>query len=268
MTLINLKPNKPEAYDGTRDYLLVNTWIYNVEQYLNLSQLSSQNVVVSDHNRIAFASSYLKKNAAVWWFNKVNSPESPTTWDSFKNALTAEFIPEDHCRRARNCLRKIRQTSSVEKYLAEFRNVVLMISDMNESEKVDRFLNGLKYQVKVEVMKNGVNSFEECARMAVNVDSAIWGARMSQNGFNTNHSTDRDGTTLMDIGNINSRNSSNASRGRRTRNDKQKGAWFKCHKAGYRPWKCDPSRINNLNISDENRDKEGQSVPSPDSEKE
>lgn len=173
MSSINLKPNKPEAYDGTRDYVTVNTWLYTVEQYLNLAQLSSPNVVINDHNKIALSSSYLKDNDSAWWYHLVKSPNTPSTWESFKSSLILKLVPADHTRRARDKFRKIKQLGSVEKYLSEFRNVILMIGDINEAEKVDRFVDGLKFNVRVEVLKTNSNSFEECARIALNVDSAI-----------------------------------------------------------------------------------------------
>lgn len=39
------------------------------------------------------------------------------------------------------------------KYLAEFRNIVLKISRMHEEERKDRFVEGLKYDVRVAVLK-------------------------------------------------------------------------------------------------------------------
>lgn len=65
---------------------------------------------------------------------------------------------------------------SVAKYLAEFRNIVLTINGMNDEEKADRFKQGLKYNVRVEVLKARVESFEDCAQVALNVDSAMWRA--------------------------------------------------------------------------------------------
>lgn len=145
---------------------------------------------------------------------------------------------------------------------------MLMIDDINESEKVDRFINGLKYFVKVEVLKNSVSSFEECAQMALNIDSAIWRARITNSEFNANRPTDRDGPTPMEIGNMNSMNYSRAARGHRTRKCKQKGACFKCHKAGCRPWKCDPSRVNNIAITDNDLENERNNVVLSDPENE
>lgn len=243
MSSINLKPNKPDTYDGKRDFLTVNAWLYQVEQYLSLIQLGSPDALISDHNQISFASSYLKGNAAVWWFNLINSNSSPTTWALFRESIVNEFVPADHARRARDKLRKIKQTGSVEKYLAEYRNIVLTINDMNDGEKMDRFVEGLKYSVKVEVLKSGCNSFEDCARIALNIDSAIWGAK--RNSFYVASTPHRDGVVPMEIGNLNGAISSKAQREQR-RKDLIKGACFKCHKEGCRPWKCNPTEINNV----------------------
>lgn len=53
----NLEPKKPDPFDGKRDYLPDLTWICTIEQYFNLSQLSSAGAPLSDENKITFASS-------------------------------------------------------------------------------------------------------------------------------------------------------------------------------------------------------------------
>ena len=67
--------------------------------------------------------------------------------------MIAEFVPSDHVRLARDKLRRLRQTSAVSKYLAEFRNLALTNPDMTDGEKLDKFCVGLKYEVRVEVLK-------------------------------------------------------------------------------------------------------------------
>ena len=82
----------------------------------------------------------------------------PMTWEDFKKKVGAEFIPSDHVRRARDKLRRLKHTSSISKYLAEFRNIILTIPDVTDDEKLDRFCSGLKYEIRVEVLKSGVDS--------------------------------------------------------------------------------------------------------------
>ncbi len=65
--------------------------------------------------------------------------------------------------------------NSVSAYLSEFRNTVLTIPGMIEGEQVDRFCQGLKRQVSLEVMKAGVQPINEASRIALNVDSTLFG---------------------------------------------------------------------------------------------
>lgn len=119
-----------------------------------------------------------------------------------------------------------------------------MVGDINKGEKLDRFVDGLKYIVKMEIMKTNCNSFEECARMALNIDSAIWRARRPTGFF----SPDNSGTTTMEIGNVTGSRVTNAQCEQR-RKDLNNGACFKCHKIGCRPWKCASPRVNHVEVN-------------------
>lgn len=131
---------------------------------------------------------------------------------------------------------------------------------------MDRFVDGLKYNVRVEVLKTNCNSFEECARLALNVDSAIWRARRGISGFHYNNNNGNE-PTPMEIGNINSGPSTRAQREQRKK-DLEKGACFKCHKVGCRPWKCRRPKINNVDIDPGKSTDEDNTVYLSDSENE
>lgn len=132
----------------------------------------------------------------------MNSHSTLATLDAFKKQLVAEFIPSDDTRRGKEKLRNLKQETSVEKYLSEFRNAILMIGEMHEGEKIDRFVDGLKYHVRVEVLKSNFPSFEECACMVLNVDSAMWRALKGNPGhFSNNYGSQ---PTHMEIGNVSS----------------------------------------------------------------
>lgn len=71
-------------------------------------------------------------------------------------------MPSDLVRVVRDKLRKLRQVTSVSKYLSEFRNLVLTTLDFIEWEKSKKnFKNELKYNMKIEVLKSPVPAFEE-----------------------------------------------------------------------------------------------------------
>lgn len=141
---INLRPKKPEAFKGRRDFRVVNTRIFDIEQYLALINLNNPNVPIPDENRIRFVSTFLKGSAAIWWINRVSTASTPSSWMEFKRAIIQEFVPAVHGKRARDKLCKMKQTRSVERFRLEFRNLILTIRGMHEDERIDRFLEGLK----------------------------------------------------------------------------------------------------------------------------
>jgi len=140
--MASLKPGKPSPFEGKRDSLTVETWLWQVDVYLNLMQAANPNIAVDDGTRIAFASTLLKGNAANWWFMVVQAGQAPGQWENFKATLRAEFVPQDSERRNRDKLRNLRQTASVAGYLTTFRNLVIGIPGMNEAEKLDCFCCG------------------------------------------------------------------------------------------------------------------------------
>lgn len=97
-------------------------------------------------------------------------------WIEFKSALSAEFVPPDHVGRARDRLHRLKHTSSVSKYLSKFGNETLTIPEMSDWEKLDRFCTGLKYEIRVEVLKSTVHTFKESTAVALGIDSALWTA--------------------------------------------------------------------------------------------
>jgi len=230
-----IKPNKPGCYEGKRNLLAVNSWLYQVKQYLDLVQVGSSGTILDDGTRISFASTFFTGTAASWWYTVVQSQKIPTTWPEFENALRTEFVPQDSLRRSRDKIRKLTQRNSVSAYLAEFRNVSLMIPNMTEDEKVDRFCVGLKPQIRLEVLKSGVQTLEQAARIALNVDSALYGAEMFSEGGQSRGNTSAEVPQPMDIGNLEQGTRRRPS-GQRNK-DLENNACFKCHKVGCRPWK-------------------------------
>ena len=112
-------------------------------------------------------------------------------------------------------------------YLTEFRNLTLAITEMNEEEKVDRFVQGLKPQVRLEVLKSNARTMNDASRIALNVDSALFNAGM----FRFQGYMQDPAPTPMEIGNF-----------EQHEKDRRNNTCFRCHKVGCRPFKYDPSR--------------------------
>ena len=234
---INLKPNKPVCFNGSRDFLVVNTWLYKVEQYFVLVQVANANVVLSDANRISFATTLLTGTAAVWWYTVLKANEVPQSWDSFVAAIRREFIPEDHERRARDSLRACKQSGSVATYLSNFRNIVLTIPDMSASEKWDKFVSGLKPKIQFEVRKSSCVEFEEATKIAMRVEAAFAGVSSDPTSSGSVSSPSATGGAAYEPMEIDNTEIRRTERSKQRLQDIRNNACFKCHKSGCRPWK-------------------------------
>lgn len=229
--MATLKPNKPEAFDGKRELLAVNAWVYQLEQYFMLVQVGVTNL--TDQIRIGFASSLMKSHAARWWYMQIQNGTPPTTWSAFVDAIRKEFIPQNASRQARDKLRRLSQKTSVSAYLNEFQNTVISIPGMTTEEMIDRFVGGLKPQTRLEVLKASPTEFSEASSIALNVDNALYSSFSS--GFSSGLASGNS-YAPMDIGNVNAGERQNG-RGR-TSNDEQRQkdirnkACFVCHKKG------------------------------------
>lgn len=139
-----------------------------------LLQSSNAAIQLSDSNKITCASTFLADTAAVWWYTLVQSNNKPNNWENFEQEITCEFIPEGHRKRVRQKPRRCKQVGSVSNYIGEFRNIVLAVQNIEKGQLFDRFFDGLKPTVHMEVMKSTVERFEDAAKTALRVDSSVW----------------------------------------------------------------------------------------------
>lgn len=137
---IGLKLNNPELLDGQQDCLVVNTWLYRMEQYILLVQVSTTSSALSDFSKIACASTFFTAAADVWWLTVDQSDTVSKTWNEFKSKTVGEFAPPDHNRRVRERPRNVKRNSSVSELLGAFHNVTLAIRNVADAEKMDRLL--------------------------------------------------------------------------------------------------------------------------------
>lgn len=129
-----MRPVQPGMYDGTPDFLTVNTWLYNTTEYFGLLQESSS-TGTTKLQRIRYASRQLTDSAAVWWYTLMKTGRKIDRWEEFEQAVRREFIPGDHERRAWEKLWNICQKETVANCVNHFQNIALTVSDLHEKEK-------------------------------------------------------------------------------------------------------------------------------------
>lgn len=162
------------------------------------------------------------------------------------------FISSDPIWRTRKKLRALKKDLwvpliSVDRYLSECRNTFLMITDRNEEENMDFFVNGPRYNIRAEDLETISNSFEERARLALNVDSAVWRSWTESLGFNTIVITEVNRLLWRLQRDRNSGPATTAQHEQRKK-ESQMVACFKRHKVERRPWNCSRLKTNNAGI--------------------
>lgn len=157
--------------------------------------------------------------------------------------VLSEFVPADHTRRALDRLRRLKQSSSVSKYLGEFRNRILTVNDMSEGEFFDIFVQGLKHDVRLELLKTQATGFEDAAKIALHVDSALW----SSHSYKSTFGSDGVSNDTMEIGNVQQRTPLSEGQKRQRALDLKNNACVVCHTKNCRPWKyATKRRMNNV----------------------
>lgn len=278
--MVIIKANKPESYDGRRDALAVNTWLYQVEMYLNVVQMNNPQQIIDENTKVSVASTFLSGHAAQWWFMIVQSGQVPAHWEEFVACVRNEFIAQDSVRRARDRLRSLFQKASVSSYLNQFRNIIIAIPGMNEGEKLDRFCAGLKPQVRLEVLKANPETLNEASQIALNVDNALTGVGMFNPGGFGRYGANAMAAAApqpMDIGNVEGqahyrgkafkpKRKGKRNEDEQRRRDMANNACFLCHKRGCRPWRHSDGERERLNANNVHIDGDGDQISDSESE--
>lgn len=163
-----LKLPTPERYDGTRSTKVIENWVASVERYLKLSQYKNNPGVWH-----TFAASLFSDNAAIWWRKQEEDGVVIDSWQQFVHKLMDEFKPRNAKQAARDRLAALRQTTTIEAYLNEFRDIWLELPSMTEEEAYDRFWRNLAPRVRKDVMTPDYpKSFDELAQRAIAWEAA------------------------------------------------------------------------------------------------
>ena len=146
-TIKDARPSKPTRYDGTLG-TDPTVWLFQFNQYADITNVPAA-------QRPKLAATYLDGKAASWWMHLVNDQPNRSadgiTWQTFYDSLVQAFKPVNSKKIARNKIAGLKQTNSVQKYNDEFRTLCRDIDDMNEAEKLDRYIRGLKPTVRDDV---------------------------------------------------------------------------------------------------------------------
>jgi hypothetical protein len=172
---IPVKPAKPKSFAAERGSD-PDVWLFQFEQYADL-------VGLTDTDRVRLAATFLEGPAAVWWRSKAlelqaqQPPHNVLAWNAFKQQLVQQFKPVGSAKVARDRLAELKQVGSVSKYNTDFNRLVLEAGNVGAIEALDRFIRGLKPEIRMEVELANVGNIPQAQAKAQRVDSITWQAR-------------------------------------------------------------------------------------------
>ena len=94
-----IKPERPSPFTGRKSESL-EAWIFQMQQFCNLAP-------VPEEDRIQFATTFFKDQAALWWrhyHQGINWEEDAPDWTEFLATLHHHFIPVNTSINAYDCL--------------------------------------------------------------------------------------------------------------------------------------------------------------------
>jgi hypothetical protein len=164
------KPILPDTFDGTSK-TSIDAWLYQIEQYQDFDTMT-------ESIRVKFATRLLKGKPLDWWRAYQALVEQGQAgrierWYEFKEIVQTQFKPFNSVQLARDKLAVVRQTSTVSEYIARFQDITLNLPHVTPDEMRDRFIRGLKYQIRKEVLSRDEVGYIETTQLAARLDLAV-----------------------------------------------------------------------------------------------
>ena len=160
-----VSPVKPSTFHGDRrvSSVQVESWLLQLENYFRVMKIKDET------ERVDYAVSCLRDHATLWWHSALQrekKQQQDISWENFKTAVKLTYQPMAASHTARTALYSMRQTGPVQQYVELFTRHLHNVPDMNESDQVFLFLQGLKQHIAEEVSMHYPKSLHECMTLA------------------------------------------------------------------------------------------------------
>ena len=202
------KPPKPDTFDGRRGSN-IETWAHQVAAYFAAAKITDPEM------QYHYAVTLLRGDAATWVRTRDAHAARQRTpvlerFADLVDGLRRQFKPVNADRVARDQLSRLRQDRSVQEYVARFRNICLEISDLSDSEQLDRFIRGLKRAAQRELELHRPDSFDVAVEVGERADAVEWRLRNRNttsssyvtNSYRQRYKQDNHGPVPMELGSV------------------------------------------------------------------
>ena len=223
-----VKPDRPPPFTGRRSESL-EAWIFQMQQFCDLAP-------VPEDDRIAFAATFFKDQAALWWRSYYQTQDwtnAIPTWDAFLTSLRQQFIPVNTSISAYDRLQRLSQKTSVNAYNHEFRAIMLELPDMDSSTRMNYYMRGLKETIRPFVAMQTPADLTTAETIAERVDAVTYKPQNRNQGFQSRPSYKSPGGVVpMELDAIGKLTDTERERLRKN------GGCFRCRKTGHLARDC------------------------------
>ena len=240
-----IKTPNPPKFRGVGKEPKILEWTYQATNYLRA-------VGLVDHEQgVWHITNFLEGDAATWWRLQVDAMEKGAaapilTWAHLKGVMIERFQVFNHQVDVRDRYTTLRQTSTVAKYINDFRALVVELAYEPMESQIYQFLKGLKPSIQASTRTHKPTSLLQAMDIADEADRATYHAyggtpstskstgRGWVNRSRGNARGDTSGPAPMQLGAVQHAAKSNAAKSYAEKQEcMRKNLCFKCMKAGH-----------------------------------
>ena len=122
----------------------VNEWLYAAKRMLEFGKYAEQ-------TKVGIASNYLRELASQDYLLYEQTNGKHNSWEQFETYMRKKYTAPNHNQIIRNRMQNLKQITSVKDFYIDFRKLAIQASNMNDDEKLDIFLKGLKKDIAKHV---------------------------------------------------------------------------------------------------------------------
>jgi hypothetical protein len=164
---------QPPFFSKAKEPLDADAWLHIIE-----SKFALLTIPCADSSKASFATQQLCGAARIWWdnFYSMQPAGHVITWEEFRAAFRAYYIPEGLLERKLNEFLALTQgTSTVLQYAQNFNHLCQYAGYHadNDAKKQDRFRRGLNTKLKERLNLVRANIFSELVNMALTQEDCI-----------------------------------------------------------------------------------------------
>ncbi|CAI7745669.1 unnamed protein product, partial [Closterium sp. NIES-53] len=165
------RPRLPEAFDPSAKGSDVWRFVATLEIYFEAIGCSTPQ---HDAARIRLAATLLR-GPALEWIYYTDVARGEKTWQQFRADLIGRFEPINTTYMARQQIHRHKQYSSVAQYTQQMELLFNRITDLTEGEKIQVYTEGLKMEIRRQVIAANYNSYKDIVRAAERYDALTRG---------------------------------------------------------------------------------------------